>query len=183
MEVITTKCLPILAIYLILLHHQITIAYEIVANDNINKVCAQAPNKDLCVKVLSSDPLSQHASLQDLGMISLKVAAANATGILTEVKTMINDPDLNPGIQQGLADCKETLLDAESQLEDTMAALLSRSKQDAQVWLKAALAAIDTCDASIPGDDDIISKQSVAFRQLCEIAVVISKAMAKDGQA
>ncbi|MCI47626.1 hypothetical protein A2U01_0068868, partial [Trifolium medium] len=33
-------------------------------------------------------------------MISLKVAAANASGILTEVKMMINDPDLNPGIQQ-----------------------------------------------------------------------------------
>ncbi|PNX79377.1 putative invertase inhibitor [Trifolium pratense] len=116
-------------------------------------------------------------------MISLKVASANATGILTEVKLMINDPDLNPGIQQGLADCKATLLDAESQLEDTMAALLSKSKQDAQVWLKAALAAIDTCDASIPGDDDIISKQSVVFRQLCEIAVAISKAMTKDSQA
>ncbi|XP_004507480.1 pectinesterase inhibitor-like [Cicer arietinum] len=196
MEVVTTKYLYLLAIYIILLNHQIAIATENKDNvlfpenlfshkgktsDLIKKVCDQTPNKDLCLEVLLSEPTSEHATLQDLAMISLKVAASNATGILTDVKMMIDDPDLDPGIQQGLADCKETLLDAEGQLEDTVAAILGNSKRDVQLWLQAALAAIDTCDASIPGDDDVLSKRSVAFRQLCNIAVAVSKILAKDG--
>ena len=180
MEIITTRCISLLAIYIILVHHQITFAHETKGNDQIDKVCEQTPNKDLCVHVLSSDPSSSHASLPQLAMIALRVAASNATGILTDVKMLIDDPDLDPGIQQGLADCKETLLDAEVQLEDTVAAILSNAKHDVQLWLQAALAAIDTCDASIPGDDDILSKRSVAFRQLCNIAVAICKAMAKE---
>ncbi|KAJ1402373.1 Pectinesterase inhibitor domain [Sesbania bispinosa] len=179
METIT-KHLSLLAICLILLHHQTAAAQESKGKDLIEKICAQTPNKDLCIGVLSSDPSSEEASLQELAMISLRVAAANATGILTDVKMMIDDPDLDPGIQQGLADCKETLLDAEGQLEDTVAALLTNAKSDAQLWLKAALAAIDTCDASIPGDDDILSRRSVGFRHLCNIAMTISKVMTND---
>jgi len=175
-----TKYLSLLAIYLILLNHQVTFAQD---NPLINKVCANLPNKAQCVSVLSSDKLSQQATLKDLAMISLRVAASNATGILSDVKMLIDDPNLDPGIQQGLADCKETLLDAESQLEDTVAALLSNAKRDAQLWLQAALAAIDTCDASIPGDDDVLSTKSRSFRQLCNIAVAVNKVMTDDDKA
>ncbi|CAK8576593.1 unnamed protein product [Lathyrus sativus] len=176
-----TKLLSLFAIYFILLHNQITFAQQ--GNDLINKVCETIPNKDLCIQVLNSDPLSKSATLTDLALISLRVAASNATGILTDVKIMIDDPDLEPEIQQGLSDCKETLLDAEGQLEDSVAAILSNTKNDVQLWLQAALAAIDTCDASIPGDDDILSKRSVAFRELCNIAVAVSKNLGPDDQA
>ncbi|KHN20390.1 hypothetical protein glysoja_039688 [Glycine soja] len=92
---------------------------------------------------------------------------------------LIDDDNLDPDVQQGLADCKETILDAESQLEDTIASLLVGSDTDAQVWLKAAVAAIDTCDASIPGDDDVLSVKSAMFRRLCNIAIAISKLLNK----
>ncbi|MED6137707.1 hypothetical protein PIB30_067469 [Stylosanthes scabra] len=151
-------------------------------NDLINFICSIDPkSKDLCLKVLTSDPLSHQATLQDLTLVSLKVAAANASGILTECKTLIDDPNLDPAFQQGLADCKETLLDAEGQLEDTIAATLANKEHDAQIWLQAALAAIDTCDASIPGDDDILSQQAVIFRQLCNFAITLNKALTPGG--
>ncbi|CAL0316468.1 unnamed protein product [Lupinus luteus] len=141
----------------------------------MDNVCQQTPHKDLCIQVLSSDPTSAFGNLQDLALISLRMAAANATGILTQVKMLIDDQNLDPGVQQGLADCKENLLDAEGQLEDTVAAILTNAKHDAQIWLKAALSAIDTCDASIPGHDDVLSVKSVEFRKLCNIAVYLSK--------
>ncbi|CAJ1877044.1 unnamed protein product [Sphenostylis stenocarpa] len=139
----------------------------------INKACTIDPNRELCFQVLQSDPLtSPTANLKELAIIALRVAAKNASGILTEAKTLINDDNLDPDVQQGLADCKENILDAESQLEDTIAALYIESHgTEVQVWLKAALAAIDTCDASIPGDDDILSVQSAVFRKLCNIAI------------
>jgi len=142
----------------------------------INKVCKMSPSRDLCVQVLSSDPLrSPTADLKDLAIISLRVAATNASGILSDAKMLIDDDNLDPDIQQGLADCKENILDAESQLEDTIAALMVDSEADAQRWLKAALAAIDTCDASIPGDDDILSVKSAVFRKLCNIVIAVIK--------
>ncbi|XP_061351895.1 pectinesterase inhibitor-like [Gastrolobium bilobum] len=172
-----TKYLSLLAICLILVHHQ-SVAHENRGKDLINEVCQKTTTKDLCVGVLSSDPiLSPRANLQDLAMISLREAAANASSILNDAKSMIDNPDLDPAIQQGLADCKETLLDAADQLEDTIASILANSRYDAHLWLQAALAAIDSCDDSIPGDDDILSRRSRSFRQLCNIAVAINDAM------
>ncbi|KAK7337474.1 hypothetical protein VNO77_18050 [Canavalia gladiata] len=176
-----TKFFSTMVICMIVMAHH-TSAEESIGKELINKVCTLSPTRDLCVEVLSSDPKSSKADLKDLAIISLSVAARNASGILTETKSLIDDPNLNPDVQQGLADCKETILDAESQLEDTIAALLLDSKTDAQVWLKAALAAIDTCDDSIPGDDDVLSVQSRAFRKLCNIAIAMTKVLAKPPQ-
>jgi len=143
----------------------------------IKSVCKTRGNDELCEQVLMSDPGSDEATLKDLAMITLRAASENASGILVDAKRMIDDPELEPAIQQGLADCKENLLDAESQIQDSVASILNNDKRDAQLWLKAALAAIDTCDDSIPGDDDILSRRSVTFRQLCNIAVAINKKM------
>ncbi|CAL0300249.1 unnamed protein product [Lupinus luteus] len=169
-----TKFLSLLAVSLMLLYQ--TSAQELKGKELMDKACQQTPDKDLCLQVVSSDPTSAFGNIEVLALISLRVAAANATGILSEVKMLIDDDNLDPAVQQGLSDCKENLLDAEGQLEDTVAAILTNSKHDAQIWLKAALAAIDTCDASIPGNDDILSVKSVEFRRLCNIAVALSKA-------
>ncbi|KAK7337475.1 hypothetical protein VNO77_18051 [Canavalia gladiata] len=180
MDCITKFFLMMVICIIVMAHH--TGAEESKGKELINQVCSLSPTRDLCVEVLSSDPKSSKANLKDLAIISLTVAAKNASGILVDAKALIDDPDLSPDIQQGLADCKETILDAESQLEDTIAALLLDPKTDAQVWLKAALAAIDTCDDSIPGDDDILSVQSRVFRKLCNIAIAMSKLLAKSPQ-
>ncbi|KAK7378996.1 hypothetical protein VNO80_04447 [Phaseolus coccineus] len=145
----------------------------------INKVCTFSSTRDLCVEVLSSDKLrSPTANLKDLAIISLRFAATNASDILADAKMLIDDDSLEPDFQQGLADCKENILDAESQLEDTIAVLMINSVGDTQRWLKAALAAIDTCDASIPGDDDVLSVKSTLFRKLCNIVIVVNKLLA-----
>ncbi|KAK7356383.1 hypothetical protein VNO80_15654 [Phaseolus coccineus] len=161
----------------IVVHHQANAEEQLIGRELIKSVCKTRGNDELCEQVLMSNPISERATLEDLAMIVLKAAAENASGILLDAKKMIDDPFVEPTIQQGLADCKENLLDAESQIQDTVASILSNDKLDAQLWLKAALAAIDTCDDSIPGDDDILSRRSVTFRQLCNIAVAINKKM------
>ncbi|XP_014498997.1 pectinesterase inhibitor-like [Vigna radiata var. radiata] len=172
----STKFFWVLVLCMVAMAHQATALETLKGKNLIQKVCTLSATRNLCVQVLSSDPLrSPNADLKDLAIISLRVAATNASGILGETKMLIDDDSLSPDVQQGLADCKETILDAESQLEDTIAALLIDAKTDTQIWLKAALAAIDTCDASIPGDDDILSVQSVLFRKLCNIAITISR--------
>ncbi|XP_057439257.1 uncharacterized protein LOC130731089 [Lotus japonicus] len=178
-----TKLFTVLALCVAFLAHHTTALNKNAGNkDLINRVCNLVPaNKQMCVEILHSDPIrSQNGDLKDLAIISLRVAAKNASGILTDVKMLIDDPNLDPDVQQGLADCKETILDAESQLEDTIASLLVDSDVDAQTWLKAALAAITTCDDSIPGSDDVLSVKSSVFRNLCNIVVAITKALPKN---
>ncbi|RDX89251.1 hypothetical protein CR513_29047, partial [Mucuna pruriens] len=168
------KVLWVLVLCVIATAHQAG-AREARGKELIKKVCTFSPNRSLCMEVLSSDPIkSPNANLKDLAIISLRVAANNASAILSDAKMLIDDPNLDPDVQQGLADCKETILDAESQLEDTIAALMINADTDAQVWLKAALSAIDTCDASIPGDDDVLSVKSVVFRKLCNLSISVS---------
>ncbi|XP_047172191.1 uncharacterized protein LOC124840224 [Vigna umbellata] len=127
----------------IVAHHEAGAA-EMRGKELIKNVCKTRGNDELCMKVLSTDPSSPEATLKDLAIITLKAAAENASGILVDAKKMIDDPNLEPAIQQGLADCKENLLDAESQIQDTIASVLSDDKRDALLWMKAALAAIDT---------------------------------------
>ncbi|CAJ1876995.1 unnamed protein product [Sphenostylis stenocarpa] len=171
----TTKLFSVFVLCVAAMAHQAAAQENLKGKDLINKVCKKSPTKNLCIQVLSSDPLtSPDADLRGLAVIALRVAAKNASSILTEAKTLINDDHLDPDVQQGLADCKVNILDAESQLEDTIAALLvDFHDSDIQAWLTAALAAIDTCDASIPGDDDILSVQSAVFRKLCNIAISV----------
>ncbi|KAK7354686.1 hypothetical protein VNO80_20153 [Phaseolus coccineus] len=172
----STKLFWVLVLCVATMAHQGTAQGTLKGNSLIKNVCTTSPNRDLCVQVLSSDKLrSPNANMKDLAIISLRVAATNASGILSEAKTLIDDDNLSPDVQQGLADCKENILDAESQLEDSIAALMIDSQAETPLWLKAALAAIDTCDASIPGDDDILSVQSAIFRKLCNIAIAINR--------
>nr|AFK49569.1 unknown [Medicago truncatula] len=175
-----TKLFSVLVICVIVLAHQ-TVAQETKGKDLITRVCQLAQkNSDLCVEVLSSDPKSANADdINDLAIIALRVVARNASAMLNDVKSMIDDANLDPEVQQGLADCKENILDAESQLEDTIAALLVESDVDSQKWLKAALAAITTCDNSIPGNDDVLSVKSRIFRRLTNIVVLITRALPK----
>ncbi|KAK7405289.1 hypothetical protein VNO78_06491 [Psophocarpus tetragonolobus] len=173
MESMTQVFLGLVLCVIVVAHPHPTTA-ETNGKELIKEVCSLAPNRTLCGQVLSSDLLtSPNATLKDLAIISLRVAARNASAILVDTKMLINDDKLDPHIQQGLADCKETILDAESQLEDTIAALMVDMKTDTKDWLKAALAAIDTCDASIPGDDDVLSVKSAGFRKLCNISISV----------
>ncbi|QCE13474.1 hypothetical protein DEO72_LG11g468 [Vigna unguiculata] len=141
----------------------------------IQKVCTFSATRNLCIEVLSSDPYrSPNANLRDLTIISLRVAATNASGILGETNILIDDNKISPDVQQGLSNCKKTILNAETQMEDSIDALKVDSKGEIQLWLKAALAAIDTCNASIPGDEDILSVEIVAFHKLCNIAITVT---------
>ncbi|XP_014495047.1 pectinesterase inhibitor-like [Vigna radiata var. radiata] len=178
-------CVVVMAHQVVALNENLIIGKETLLTGKllINKVCTKSPTRDLCIEVLSSDPLvSPTANLKDLAIISLRFAATNASGILSDAKILIDDVNLDPDVQQGLADCKENILDAESQLEDTIASLMIGLKSEAQRWLKAALAAIDTCDASIPGDDDILSVDSTVFRKLCNISITVTKLLVRSNK-
>lgn len=174
-----TKLFSVLALCVVVIAHQTAAAEFNKGKDLINNVCQVSPTKDLCVQVLTSDASSENANVKELAIIALRVAASNASSILTDAKRLIDDDNLDPEVQQGLADCKETILDAEGQLEDTIAALLEGDDHGAQKWLQAALAAITTCDASIPGNDDVLSVKSVSFRKLCNIAMALTMALPK----
>ncbi|MED6171915.1 hypothetical protein PIB30_045311 [Stylosanthes scabra] len=144
----------------------------------IKNMCQVSPKKDLCLKVLFSDPLdSSEADATELAIIALRVAADSASSMLDDIKVLIENPELSPDIQEALSDCKDTIMDAGAQVQDTVASLLQGADRDANTWLQAAFAAIDTCDASIPGDDDILSVKSRQLRNFVDLANTIMNSL------
>ncbi|KAK7379000.1 hypothetical protein VNO80_04451 [Phaseolus coccineus] len=83
----------------------------------------------LC-RVFSSNQLrSPIANLKDLAIIFLRFVATNASGILVDAKMVIDDDNLELDIQQGLADCKENILDAREPTIGHRGCLLVDSKK------------------------------------------------------
>ncbi|KAL1350972.1 hypothetical protein HN51_014942 [Arachis hypogaea] len=177
------KIFSLMAICVIMVAQQVAAIEEVAGAPShgpkgpelIKFLCSMSPKKDLCLKVLFSDPSElAGAGLTDLAVVALRAASLDASSMLDDVTRFIDDPDMSPAIQQGLSDCKENVLDAGMQLDDAVASLLQGADRDAHTWLRAAYAAIDTCDASIPGDDDILSVKSRQLRTLVDLATAIT---------
>ncbi|KAF7818188.1 pectinesterase inhibitor-like [Senna tora] len=139
----------------------------------IKKVCEKSPSREVCTRVLEADPRSENAGLDELAMISLKEARANASDIINHLKLLVVNDSLGPDVQQGMSDCLETLGDSEEQLEDAIAALLVKALDDTQRWLQVALAAVDTCRSYLHGNDRLLMNKEQNFRLMCDISLSI----------
>ncbi|KAJ7977595.1 putative Pectinesterase inhibitor [Quillaja saponaria] len=145
--------------------------------DLIQKICQQSPAKDVCISSLKSDPNSLKEDLKGLTMIAIRVASRNATDISGHVKVLLDDDSMEPAVQQGLNDCMESYLDATQQLDDSVVALLENSTKGIRARLDAAIAAADTCDDSLKGNEKLLRQKNLVFRQLCSNVLLFNKAM------
>ncbi|KAI4301434.1 hypothetical protein L6164_034713 [Bauhinia variegata] len=170
-----TKFFFLWAMCLVFVPSQIGAEGEAKGKELIDKVCQGSGVKDLCLSILSSDPGSQEENENGLAMIVLSTANKNATDIIRHIKLLETNDSLAPMVQQGLADCRDTYQDAEDQLEDAVASLVEGNTKDAQKWLQAALAASDTCEDSLKGNENILLEKTEAFRQLCSMSLSIVK--------
>ena len=176
-----TKTFFLLALICLFLGPNRLAAEELKGHNLINKVCSENVDaKDMCIKVLRSSPESKNATLKDLATISLKAAAQYAASITSGLKKLSIDDDLDPSVEQGMADCKENYLDAEDQVEDAIAAILVNDIGDVQKWLNAALSATISCDNALDGKDPFIVVSNQEFRKLCHITLSICKDLHRD---
>ncbi|KAM6540920.1 hypothetical protein CsatB_005367 [Cannabis sativa] len=141
----------------------------------ISKVCQNVTQKAFCSSMLLSDPNTHNANLRGLGLIALKQAATNASDISEFIKTKLNDPNVDPEVQDGASDCLEFYIDAAEQLEDSVSAQISKAYKDVETWVNVAVSDSKSCDVALTGYDSVLGNKSQVFRWLCETALTINK--------
>lgn len=147
------------------------------SNPLIEKVCANSPHSDLCVASLNTDPNSASANVEGLVEIALKVAHANATNTSNHITQLLaNSSNMDPFINDCLTDCSEQYIDATDQIDDALVSLTDRAFHDANTWLKAAMADVETCEKGFqekPGYESPLTQRNTIFLQLCNNALAV----------
>ncbi|XP_062106401.1 uncharacterized protein LOC133817811 [Humulus lupulus] len=126
----------------------------------ISKVCQNAAHKDFCNSMLQSDPNIHNANLPGLGLIALRQAASNASDVSEYVKTLLNDANVDPEVQDGASDCLEFYIDAAEQLEDSVTAQVAKAYKDVETWVNVAISDSKSCDASLTGYESVLGGKS-----------------------
>lgn len=149
-------------------------------SDTLEKACQHAGDKDSCISMLQSDPNAEGSDLKGLTLIALRLASSNASDLSEHIKVLVNDPSLDPDLQDGVSECLEHYLDAAEQLDDSIAALLADAYNDVEAWVNVAITDADSCDSALEGHESVLGGKSAAFRGLCDNALAINKVLAND---
>ncbi|KAK2965191.1 hypothetical protein RJ640_019946 [Escallonia rubra] len=153
----------------------------------VSNACERSTHKEFCLSVLNSNPFSQQSSLQQLAFIALNVTSKNATATSEFIKQLANqisiDSELEPYLQQSLTECSEAYQSVVELIDDSINSFFSQSEVGVESYLKAAIATIDTCDASIKahiGKALEVSHKNHIVRQLCNNALSVYRVFANN---
>ncbi|KAF6158913.1 hypothetical protein GIB67_012330 [Kingdonia uniflora] len=126
---------------------------------------------------LQSIPESCTSNLQELGIISLELAIANAKSTVRGINKLIRDKDSDPYAVTCLRDCLELYSNAIPTLEDSISAFRCNDFGSVNIWMSAGMEASRTCEGGFEekeGEISPLTKENNGFYQLCDIALVIS---------
>lgn len=158
------------------------IPQHILANKNTNPIgsnlidqaCQHTPHKEVCKRVFELDPSAHDADISALALMSLRIASTNASNISEGAKMLLSDNNLDPEVQDGIADCLEHYLDASEQLDDSIAALLSNAIKDVETWVNVAIDDAKSCDSVLKGKKTDMARKNKVFKQLCQNALALA---------
>lgn len=146
----------------------------------ISNLCKHSDDPKLCLASIQDSPESGNfaATNNEIEIIAISVASANASATSTYIKEKLSLEDLEPAMEVTLEDCQKNYQDAVEQLDDSVSAMLANAHTDVDVWLRAAISAIESCDSDLvsrAGNDAELSQRNKVFLKLCKNALMINK--------
>ncbi|VVB00149.1 unnamed protein product [Arabis nemorensis] len=149
-------------------------------SDLISNLCKHTNDPKLCLSSINSRPESGEfaGTTSQIEIIAISAASANASATSGYIKEKLSHEDLEPAIEATLEDCQKNYQDAVEQLDDSISAMLANAHADVDVWLRAAISAIESCGSALEsraGSDEELSKKNSVFLRLCKNALVINK--------
>ncbi|CAN8268355.1 unnamed protein product [Cochlearia groenlandica] len=148
----------------------------------ISNLCKNSDDPKLCVSSIQTR--SESGDFADtnnqIEIIAISVASAKASATSAYIKEKLSRKDLDPATEETLVDCKKNYQDAVEQLDDSISAMLVNAHSDVDVWLSAAMSAVESCGsemeerASWNVDDELLHLNSHFFK-LCQNALMINK--------
>ncbi|CAA2945754.1 invertase inhibitor [Olea europaea subsp. europaea] len=155
-------------------------SYSAMAQNLINQTCKTFGQNDpninynFCTTSLQADPASQNATLQELGMISIRLIHSNVTDTLIYIENLIENNEWDSYTKQCLSDCFELFSDAISSAKQAMKYYYERHYGDANVQLSAILNDATTCEDGFKEKKGVVSpltKRNCDTFQLSAIAL------------
>ncbi|XP_010480126.1 PREDICTED: pectinesterase inhibitor-like [Camelina sativa] len=146
----------------------------------ISDLCKHSDDPKLCLSSIISRPESGEfaGTSNQIEIIAISAASANASATSSYIKNKLGNEDLEPATEATLEDCQKNYLDAVEQLDDSISAMLANAHADVDVWLKAAISAIESCGNALEsraGNDVELSQRNDMFLKLCKNALMINK--------
>ncbi|KAF8050634.1 hypothetical protein N665_1917s0002 [Sinapis alba] len=144
----------------------------------ISNLCKHSEDPKLCLASIQESPESGDfaATKNEIEIIAISVASANASATSTYIKEKLSlEEDLEPATEVTLEDCQKNYQDAVEQLDDSVSAMLANAHADVDVWLRAAISAIESCDSTLVSRDAELSQRNMIFLKLCKNALMINK--------
>ncbi|CAN7018551.1 hypothetical protein IGI04_021309 [Brassica rapa subsp. trilocularis] len=146
----------------------------------ISNLCKHSDDPKLCIASIQQSPESGDfaATNNEVEFIAISIASANASATSTYIKEKLTLEDLEPATEVTLEDCLKNNQDAVEQLDDSVSAMLANAHADVDVWLRAAISAIESCDSTLvsrAGNDAKLSQRNNIFLKLCKNALMINK--------
>ncbi|CAI9765119.1 unnamed protein product [Fraxinus pennsylvanica] len=117
------------------------------------------PNIDynFCTTSLQADPASQNATLQELGMISIRLINCNVTDTQFYIKNLIKNKKWGSYTKQCLRDCFELYSDAIPSAKEAMKYYSKNLYSDANIQLSSILDDATTCEDGFKEKKGVVS--------------------------
>lgn len=146
----------------------------------ITELCKHCDDPKLCLSSIQDRPESGEfaATTNQIEIIAISAVSANASSTSTYIREMLSREDLEPALEATLEDCQKNYQDAVEQLDDSISAMLANAHADVDVWMHAAISAIESCSNDLEshaGNDVELSHRNKVFLKLCKNALVINK--------
>ncbi|ESQ29891.1 hypothetical protein EUTSA_v10012280mg [Eutrema salsugineum] len=149
-------------------------------SDLISDLCKKTDDPKLCLSSIQSRPESGEfaATSNQIEIIAISAVSANASATSAYIKEKLSREDLEPATEDTLEDCQKNYQDAVEQLDDSISAMIADAHADVDVWLNAAISAVESCGNALEsraGNDVELSQRNEVFLKLCKNALVINK--------
>ncbi|KAL1189476.1 Pectinesterase inhibitor [Cardamine amara subsp. amara] len=146
----------------------------------ISDLCNHSGDPKLCISSIESRPESGEfaGTTKQIEIIAISAASANASATSAYIKEKLSREDLEPATEATLEDCQKNYQDAAEQLDDSISAMLADAHTDVDVWLRAAISAIESCGSALDsraGNDEELSQRNTIFLKLCKNALMVNK--------
>lgn len=146
----------------------------------ISDLCNHSDDPKLCLSSITSRPESGEfaGTSNQIEIIAISAASANASATSAYIKKKLSNEDLEPAIEDTLEDCQKNYQDAVEQLDDSISAMLVDAHADVDVWLSAAISAIESCGSALDsraGNDAELLQRNEVLLKLCKNALMINK--------
>lgn len=152
------------------------------SNPFIEKACANALYKDVCIQNIFSLKLNETSDIKSIALASLKITKDYGSNVSSWLDEKLKDSKLSLDAEEALSECSENYKDALDDLMRTIGSFKStktyddRFFNDLNTFVSGAMSAAIHCEDSMKKfrAKDVMENKNKVFKQHCSNALAVT---------